>query len=182
MKKLQLIIILLIMVIGSIIIENTFKSKMSLITKIDFTNQIKAFKMDKINVKNDSIGYIEINKINLKNNLYSINNNKNNVDQNVTILKGSTFPKEKDSTMIIAAHSGTGKVAYFKNINKLKKGDVITLKLYNHKYNYIVQNKWEVVKSGTIIFPIVDKKQLILTTCSPNKENFQLIINCIIKE
>lgn len=170
------------MVIGSIIINNTYKNKMSLVTKIDFSNQIKSFKIDKISLKDDSIGYIKINKINLKNKLYSINNKKNTVDKNVTILKDSIFPNEKNSTMIIAAHSGTGNVAYFRNINKLEKGDKVNLKLYNHEYNYIVQNKWEVVKTGSIIFPIESKKQLVLTTCSPKKDNYQLIINCIIKE
>lgn len=182
MKKLQIIVIILIMILGSIIINNYYKNKVPLTLKIDFSNQIKAFKMDKINKKDDNIGYIKIDKINLKNKLYGINNKKNNVDQNVTILKDSTFPNKKDSTMVIAAHSGTGKVAYFDKINKLEKGDLVTLKLYKHKYIYVVQNKWEVVKTGSIFFPIIEQKQLILTTCSPNKENYQLIINCIIKE
>jgi len=183
MKRLKVIIITLIMVLSFLSVQNTSKNKMPLVTKIEFSKQIKSFKVDKIiQRKDDNIGYIEIKKINLNKKLYSPKSIKNDVNKNVTILKDSTFPNEKESTMIIAAHSGTGKLAYFKNLNKLTKGDVIKLNLNNKSYHYIVQNKWEVLKTGTIIFPFSEHKQLILTTCSPTKDNYQLIIDCKIKE
>lgn len=183
MKKLKVIIIILIMVLSSLFFQNYYKTKVPLVTKIEFSKQIKSFKVDKIiKKKDDNIGYIEIKKINLNKKLYSPNSIKNDVNKNVTILKDSTFPNEKESTMIIAAHSGTGKLAYFKNLNKLTKGDMIKLNINNKTYQYIVQNKWEVVKTGTIIFPFSEHKQLILTTCSPTKDNYQLIIDCKIKE
>lgn len=181
MKKTFITIITLILVIGTII-QNIPKNKMPITTKIEFSKQINAFNVDKISLKDDSIGYIYIHKINLKEKLYSINNKKNKVNQNVSILKDSTFPNKKESTMIIAAHSGEGHLAYFKNLNKLEIGDLIKLKLYNRIYTYKVQDKWEEKKTGSIRFPIIDKKQLILTTCSTNKDNYQLIVNCILKE
>ncbi len=178
MKKLNIIILLIILILIPIsphINNNSIKTKTSLVTKIGISNHLKLF-------KDDNIGYINIDKINLKEKLYSIGNKKNNVEENVTILRDSTFPNNINSTMIIAAHSGTGKIAYFKNLDKLNIGDEVNLIIKDKKYNYIIKNKWEEKKTGSIRFPMIKQKQLILTTCSPNKDNYQLIINCTIKE
>ncbi len=183
MKKLKVIIIILTIVLISLIYQNINKNKMPLVTKIEFSKQINTFKVHKKNInKDDNIGYIEIKKINLNQKLYSPNSIKNDVNKNVTILKESTFPNKKESTMIIAAHSGIGKLAYFKYLNKLTKGDLIKLSINSKTYHYVVQHKWEVLKTGSIIFPFSEHKQLILTTCSPTKDNYQLIIDCKIKE
>lgn len=178
MKKVNIVIIIIILILISIsphISNNPIKTKTSLVTKIGITNHLKLY-------KDDNIGYIKINKIHLKEKLYSIGNKKNNVEENVTILKDSTFPNNNNSTMIIAAHSGTGKIAYFRDLDKLNVGDEVKLMINDKDYNYIIKNKWEEKKTGSIRFPMIKQKQLILTTCSPNKDNYQLIINCIIKE
>ena len=102
---------------------------------------------------------------------------KNNVNENVTILENSITPDKEDSIMFIAAHSGTGKLAFFKDLDKLKEGDSITLIYKDQNYDYIVKDYWEENKNGYINVVKEDKKQLILTTCSPTKEDKQLIIN-----
>ena len=84
--------------------------------------------------------------------------------------------------MIIAAHSGIGPIAYFQELNKLELNDEITLIIENKTYTYKVKDIWEEKKNGYINFNKENKKQLILTTCSPNKEGYQLVINCIEKE
>ena len=127
----------------------------------------------------DSIGKLEIEKIKLKQKLYPINSPKNNIEKNVTILSYSEEPNIDNSIMFIAAHSGTGKLAYFKNLNKLKKNDIIKLTFKNNNYIYQVKDIWEIKKTGTIDVEKENSTQLILTTCSPTKENYQLIINSI---
>ena len=128
------------------------------------------------------IGKLIIKKLNINHNLYDINNPQNNVDKNISILNGSIFPPSKESIIFIAAHSGTGKIAYFKNLDLLKQNDIVTFIYKNKKYNYIVKEKWETNKNGYINVPKESTEQLILTTCSPNQEQKQLIINCIKKE
>ena len=127
----------------------------------------------------DSIGKLEIEKIKLKQKLYPINSPKNNIEKNVTILSYSEEPNIDNSIMFIAAHSGTGKLAYFKNLNKLKKNDIIKLTFKNNNYIFQVKDIWEIKKTGTIDVEKENSTQLILTTCSPTKENYQLIINSI---
>ena len=125
---------------------------------------------------------MEINKINLKEKLYNINSKENNIEQNITILKESILPDKDNSIMFIAAHSGIGKIAYFEELDELKPNDEIILNINNKTYKYIVKEYWEEKKNGYINDNKESKKQLILTTCSPNKDNYQLIINCIEKE
>ena len=153
------------------------------IIKID--NKKEILSIDKpifINNNDNSIGYLEINKINLKEKLYNINSKENNIEQNITILKESILPDKDNSIMFIAAHSGIGKIAYFEELDELKPNDEIILNINNKTYKYIVKEYWEEKKNGYINVNKESKKQLILTTCSPNKDNYQLIINCIEKE
>ena len=124
----------------------------------------------------DSIGKIIINKISLKEKLYPINNSKNNIEKHVAILE------EIDNTLILAAHSGTGNIAYFERLDELNLDDEIILYYKNKKYIYIVTEIYEEKKNGYIHINKNKKRQLVLTTCSPKKTNYQLIVNCIEKE
>lgn len=125
----------------------------------------------------EEIGNITINKINLQKPLYSLMSNKNNVDQNVTILKGSTFPDQEESILFIAAHSGNSKISYFEKLDQLQKEDMIKITYQNKEYFYKINNIWEEKKSGYIHVKKESKKQLILTTCSTTDKEKQLVIS-----
>lgn len=152
--------------------------------KIDnpYTYKFNIINNQPITSHEQPIGKLIINKINLKENLYDINSSENNVDKHPTILKESIFPENDNSIMFIAAHSGTGKIAYFNELDKLKQNDPIILIINNKKYNYIVKDIWEDKKDGYININKEVEQQLVLTTCSPNHNNYQLIVNCIKKE
>lgn len=125
----------------------------------------------------NTYGTIIINKINLKEELFPIGSDENTIERHVSILKESN-----EDLMIIAAHSGIGPIAYFQELNKLELNDEIILIIENKKTIYKVKEIWEEKKNGYINFNKEKTKQLILTTCSPNKEGYQLVINCIEKE
>ena len=130
----------------------------------------------------EKIGELIINKINLKQDLYKIESKKNNIEENVTIIKESNYPDIANGILILAAHSGTGKIAYFEELDNLELKDNIIIKYNNRKYIYRITKIQEQEKNGYIKIKKENKKQLILTTCSPKKKNTQLIINCIEKE
>ena len=142
---------------------------------LKISNNIKPINTS--NKNNDIYGMIIINKINLKEELFPINSSENTIERHVSILKDST--KE---LMIIAAHSGIGEIAYFQELDKLEINDEIILIIENNKNTYKVKDIWEEKKNGYININKENKKQLVLTTCSPNKEGYQLVINCIEKE
>ena len=130
--------------------------------------------------KEKPIGKIIIKSINIEQELYDKTSKHNNIEENITILNQSIEPNKNNSIMFIAAHSGTGKIAYFEKLNNLKIDEEIKLIYKNKIYIYKVKNIMEQKKTGTIRINKENKKQLVLTTCSPNKDNYQLIINCII--
>ena len=132
--------------------------------------------------KEKNIGNLLINKINVNEELYDINSSNNTVSKHVSIMKESTYPDQSNSLMILAAHSGEGKVAYFEELDKLKKDDEIVLIFKGEKYLYQVKDIWEEKKNGYINFNRENNKQLVLTTCSPKHEGYQLVINSILKE
>lgn len=155
--------------------------------KTNNTETIKIYIETKINkiVKKETekpIGKLIINKINLEEKLYEKTSTHNNIEEHVTILNHSTEPSNKNSIVFLAAHSGTGKIAYFNELDNLKINDEVTLIYKNKTYIYKVNSISEVKKNGSIRVLKESTKQLVLTTCSPNKENYQLIINSTIKK
>ena len=133
-------------------------------------------------IKKNNFAELIINKINLDEELFSKDSSENNIEKHVTILNESIYPDNDNSIMIIAAHSGIGRIAYFNELDKLEINDEIILIYKDKEYIYIVKDIWEEKKTGYININREKKKQLVLTTCSPNKDNYQLIINCIEKE
>lgn len=133
---------------------------------------ININKSEQTSQKEQPIGKVQIPKINLNKNLYKIGSKLNNVEENVTILE-SNLP----NIIILAAHSGTGHNAFFKDLNKLNINDTINLTYTNANYTYKVINIFEQNKSGYITINEKEYDQLFLTTCSYNK-NKQLIIEC----
>lgn len=128
------------------------------------------------------IGYIKIESINLFNKLYNPNSKLNNIEENITILKASQDIESTNSLIVLAAHSGEGKIAYFNNLDQLTINEEITLNYYNHNYTYIITNIFEEEKKGYIKIAKTNESQLILTTCSTSNKNKQLIIESKLKE
>lgn len=130
--------------------------------------------------KKDQIGYLKIDKINLYQPLFNIKSKHNNIEENITILEDSIMPDNENSIVFLAAHSGTGTIAFFQYLNKLKVGDKVKLKYKDKLYNYTINNIWEETKTGYIHINKAKQKQLILTTCSPNNKDKQLIIESML--
>jgi len=129
-------------------------------------------------VKEEYLGVLRIPKINLIEGFYNIYSKNNDVNRSVTILKESVMPSSNGSIIYLTAHSGSGYLAYFKNLNKLAINDIIYLDIENNRYQYIVSDIYEVIKNGIItVNRNINEKYLVLSTCSNNKEK-QLVIVC----
>lgn len=113
--------------------------------------------------KSDYVGVLEIPRIDLKKGLVDINSKYNNVDKNIQVLSSDISNIEND-TIILAAHSGNGYKAFFKNLDKLVIGDIAHIYYNRNKYRYVVSKIYTEVKDGNI--EISDNSNLlVLTTC-----------------
>lgn len=122
------------------------------------------------------IAMLEIEKINLKQGLLPKGNKYNYVDYHVQILDVSDYPDVVSGNFILAGHSGTSSVAYFKNLYKLKLNDIAKV-YYNGKvYKYSIVDIYLEDKDGSInIKRDLNKTTLTLITCTKNDKLHQTV-------
>lgn len=125
----------------------------------DITQENKFVEVENKNISKTNYNYIavlEIPKINIKRGL-SQEKYYNNVNRNVEILKGSDMPNISKGNFILAGHSGSGRVSYFKNLDKLVIGDISYIYYGGIKYTYKVTNIYDIEKKGTLENYVDDK-------------------------
>ena len=127
-------------------------------------------------VTNDYIGYLNIPKINLIKGFLDKTSNENDVEKNILVVEGSSYPDIDKGNLILAGHSGTGWKAFFNDLYKLNKGDVAYVTYKNKKYTYKIVNIYTQPKIGTIaIYRNYDKTTLTLVTCTNDDSTTQTI-------
>ena len=179
MKK-RIIISITLVIIGLClniydIVETSNKKKIE-DKKIEvFFNQ-EQFDIPKLNIENDYIAVLEIPKIKLKKGLFSPESTKNNVDENIAILNPVKMPDEDNHTFILASHSGNSNISYFRNLNRLRRGDIVYVHYKNVTYKYVISTYYYEEKTGGITIKDKTKNNsiIVLTTCKPISYNKQL--------
>ncbi len=168
MKKINKILGFLFLSCGFLLLFGNFTIKKA--TEIKETRKIET----KVRENNSYFAILEIPKISLKKELFSINDSQNQVDKNILVHSKSIFPSEENSYIILAGHSGNGKNAYFKNLYKLKKGHELKLYYQNNIYTYEILAIEEQNKTGTLdLRKYADA--LVLITCTKNNSKTQTI-------
>lgn len=135
--------------------------------------------------KQDNTNYIaviKIPKIGLEKGLCEKDSYCNNVNRNIQILKESTYPDIANGNFILAGHSGTGRISYFKNLYKLSQDDEVSIFYQGKEYKYKVVNIYDIEKTGTAnIIRNKEKTTLTLITCRHNT-NKQIVVICELVE
>ncbi|MBP3920901.1 MAG: sortase [Bacilli bacterium] len=131
--------------------------------------------------KQDNTNYIaviKIPKIGLEKGLCEKGSYCNNVNRNIQILKESTYPDIANGNFILAGHSGTGRVSYFRNLYKLEQDDEVSIFYQGKEYKYKVVNIYDIEKTGIAnIVRNKEKTTLTLITCRHNT-NKQIVVIC----
>ncbi len=120
---------------------------------------------------------LEIPKINLKQEFYPNDKEKNNVDKNIQVIETSKMPNIKGGNLILASHSGSSDIAYFKNLDKLTINDTAYIYYQNKKYKYVISKIYDVEKTGYVnIQRNKNKQTLTLITCKKNTNKQTIFI------
>lgn len=123
----------------------------------------------------DFIAVLEIPKISLEKGIYSKESPRNNVNSNIEILKESDMPDKNNGNFILAGHSGSSKIAYFKNLHKLNKDDIAHVYYNGARYEYKLVNSYEIEKTGEAsIIRNGQTTTMTLITCKSNS-NKQIV-------
>ena len=131
--------------------------------------------------ENDYFAILEIESIALKRELYEINSKENNVNKNIFVHKKSIFPDQKNSYIILAAHSGNGHNAYFQDLYKLQLKDEIKLYYDNYIWIYEIIDIEYQNKTGILYLKEENEDMITLITCTKNNSTTQTIYYGILK-
>lgn len=128
--------------------------------------------------KKKYIGYLTIPRISLKYGFVDKKSYYNNVNRNITIIEPSSFPDVSGGNFIIAGHSGTSSLAFFKNLYLLNLGDIAKVDYNGKTYTYKIVDIYKDSKDGKVVIKRDQTKTtLTLITCSyKDKKNHTIYI------
>ena len=131
------------------------------------------------NVEN-YIAYISIPKIELNRGIYNTTSTLNNVNKNIYVHPASTFPNNvSGNNLILASHSGSSSISYFKKLYKLELDDDVYLEYNGKTYHYKIKNIYTVLKDGTVALRVKQNVSTIsLITCTKGDSKTQTIYIC----
>ena len=133
-------------------------------------------KSDTSNNYEPYLAVLKIPKLNLERGFYDKTSSLNNVDYNILFHSNSDYPDKLNGNVILASHSGTSSISYFKNLYKLESGDEAQINYKNTTYTYKVVNIYKEEKDGTIaIYRNKEKSTLTLITCTKNDNTKQTV-------
>ena len=145
--------------------------------KIDTTDEPQNIEEAKEQVKINYIAVLKIPKINLERGLVEPSNYLNNINYNLQWIDGTSMPDEINGNVIIAGHSGSARISYFRKLDQLSIGDKASIDYKGKTYNYEVIDIYEIEKNGKaeIIKP-KNTSTLTLITCKHNTNNQIVVI------
>lgn len=173
--------------------EETFNDMNLLLLNADITEEVNDEKEEttttveettteetKEEVKNNDfepyLAVLKIPKIELERGFYDKSSSLNNVDHNILFHSNSSYPDEDKGNVILASHSGSSSISYFKKLYLLEKGDIAYLTYKNKTYTYKIVNIYAQEKTGTLaIYRDSTKNTLTLITCTKNDNTKQTI-------
>ena len=152
------------------------EQKVDKVDKDDKTTSEEVKEVSKSKVKYDYIAVLKIPKINLEKGLVAKDSKYNNINYGVEILKESDSPDVINGNVILAAHSGTANISYFRNLDKINVGDAAIIYYQGKTYNYRFVKIYDIDKTGKAkIKRDNNTSTLTLVTCRHNT-NKQIIL------
>ena len=154
--------------------DNLQKIKEVIVEQEEKKEEVKEELTESYN--DEYIGYLNIPKINLTKGFLDKRSTENDVEKNILVVDGSTYPDVDKGNFILAGHSGTGWKAFFNDLHELNVGDTAYVTYKNKKYTYKITNIYKQSKTGKIaIYRNYDKTTLTLVTCTNNDSKTQTI-------
>ena len=146
------------------------------VDKVDKTTSEEVKEVSKPKVKYDYIAVLKIPKINLEKGLVAKDSKYNNINYGVEILKESDSPDVINGNVILAAHSGTANISYFRNLDKINVGDEAIIYYQEKTYKYVFSKIYDIEKTGkAVIKRDNNTSTLTLVTCRHNT-NKQIVL------
>ena len=137
-----------------------------------FSYEQSAIDLSKYGIKNNVIGYIQIPKIKIELPII-LGANTKNMKKGAVHLTQTSYPIGGTNTnCVIAAHRGYLRALFFKNIDRLEKGDKIYIQNFKENLTYVVYDVQISDPNDTTNLAIKKgEDNLTLITCHPLNSN-----------
>lgn len=122
------------------------------------------------------IGFLSIPRINLRRGFVPIDSRFNTVNRNIQIISPSDMPTVSGGNMIIAAHSGSSAISFFRDLWRLEIGDEAIINYRGQEFRYVIRDIYFVPYTGTV--PIrrnPNATTLTLITCTRGERDMQTV-------
>ena len=156
--------------------------KVEKVKEVPVSNEVKTIEKEKKKKQYAPIDYskylgiLRIPKIHLKRGFHSTKSRYNNIEYNVTLLKGSTMPDVRNGNLVLIAHSGDAWISFFENLYKLKIGDKAYIDYKGRTYTYKIKKIYTVPKNGYVsIIRNYNRTTLTMITCTKNSDTKQSV-------
>jgi len=130
--------------------------------------------------KEKYLGVLTVPKIHLQQGFYTYSSSQNHVDKNIQVL--STCLPNEDCPFLLASHSGSSRISYFKHLNSLNLEDQAIITYQNKEYHYILKEIYHTKKNGSLTLLNQNMSELILTTCNLDNQALQDVYRFIKEE
>lgn len=154
-------------------IEEFFEKEEEYVPEITIKEQEQETKEEK------EITYtmvLEIPRIGLKKGFYGIGHMSNTVSKNIMMLDKSDYPDKEKGNVMLAAHNGSSSISYFNKLDRMNIGDSIYLYYNGIKYEYKLNNMYDIEKTGKAsIRRNLSKDTITLITCKKNTKDKQVV-------
>ena len=138
--------------------------------------------LDKKLEDEDYYAILEIDRIHLRQEIYPVSSKENDVSQNVLLHKASVMPGMQQSNLILAAHSGNGRHAYFKDLYLLDVEDEVKFYYQGSIWVYEILEIENQEKTGTLYLKEDYPDMITLITCTKGNSSLQTIYYGALKE
>ncbi len=145
---------------------------------ITAANKVKNSIPNTINMqqKEKEVMRLKIPSIDLNVSMYEYSSKLNEVDKGIQRLNELT-PITNGGNMVLASHSGSADISYFKNLDKLQITDNINVEYNDILYTYVVEDIYTINKNINLN---IDKNYydttITLITCDKFDKSKQLIV------
>jgi len=124
---------------------------------------------------------LSIPKLALNRVLYPLGDLRNNLDQNIIFIEGTSMPDEEGGNVIIVGHSGNSDISYFKDVHKLNIGDIFHIKYNGTNYRYEIAKRYLVEKTGKVEI-VRDRRKNTATLITCYGKDKQIVVIAYRKE
>ena len=153
--------------------EETTEDK---IDKFDKTTSEEVKEESKPKNKIEYVAVLKIPKISLEKGIVGRNSKYNSINYGIEVLKKSDSPGVINGNVILAAHSGTANISYFRNLDKINVGDEAIIYYGGKTYTYKFVKIYDIEKTGkAIIKRDSNTSTITLITCRHNT-NKQIVL------